>query len=75
MRYAWPNWLYKDYSSKKAILKTWMLSWKIKSDNYKLLSNKKDAQNIWSWDLVHEESFGYRIFILSFSFVISSFYY
>ena len=28
---------------------------------YSLLKNKKDAQNIWSWDLMHEEPFGYRV--------------
>ena len=28
---------------------------------YSLLKNKKDAQNISSLDLVHEEPFGYRV--------------
>ena len=28
---------------------------------YSLMNDKKDAQNTWAWDLVHEEPFGYRV--------------
>ena len=28
---------------------------------YSLMNDKKDAQNIWFKDLVHEEPFGYRV--------------